>query len=456
MDKSDVLGTEKLPKLIARFAIPSVTGMMISALYNVVDRIFVGNIPNVGAVAFAGISLTYPLTLMVIACAGLFKLGASSIASISLGEGNRARANKAVNHCLIMSALLGVIFMVVILSFTDPILRMLGASDVTLPHARDYIRVIAYGSVFNFVGFAMNNFLYTDGSPKMAMGSMLIGGILNMILDPIFIFMLNQGAKGAAIATVISQIVSCLWTMSYFYTKRCSFKICIADMVLDFVLLRRICILGMPVFINQIAHSAYVTVLNTQAASYGSDMAVTSIGIVLVISQFTMLPVIGISHGLQPIWGYNYGSRNMNRVVKAFYIGIASGTIYITALYLGFMTFPEFCTSLFVGSSPVDIAFTSKAIRIFLMLEPLFAFDIMAANFYPSIKMPFKSLLLNVFKQVIALIPLFYMLPLIFGLDGILYAGPIAQLLTTLLSVFIVSRDIKHLKSGKTNKADLT
>lgn len=451
MDKSDILGTEKLSKLITRFAIPSVIGMMISALYNVVDRIFVGNIPDVGGVAFAGISLTYPLTLMIIACAGLFKLGASSIASISLGEGNRNKANVAVNQCLIMCTALGLIFMVVILSFTDPLLRMLGASEVTLPYARDYIRIIAYGAVFNFVGFAMNAFLYTDGSPKMAMGSMLIGGVLNMILDPIFIFVFNQGAKGAAIATVISQIVSFLWTMSYFYTKSCSFRITAKEMIPDFPLLKHICLLGMPVFINQIAHSAYVAVLNTQAARYGSDMAVTSIGIVLVISQFTMLPVIGISHGLQPIWGYNYGSRNIERVIKAFYIGIAGGTIYIFVLFVGFMLFPEFCATLFVGSSPVDIGFTAKAIRIFLLLEPLFAFDIIAANFYPSIKMPFKSLLLNVFRQVIALIPLLYILPLFFGLNGILYAGPISQALTTLLSVIIVARDIKRLKTSPGN-----
>lgn len=452
MDKSDALGTEKLTKLIARFAIPSVIGMMISALYNVVDRIFVGNIPQVGGIAFAGITLTYPLTLLVIACAGLFKLGASSIAAISLGEGNRAKANKAINQCFIMCALIGVLFTIVILGFTDPILRLLGASDATLPHARDYIKVIGYGSIFNFIGFGMNNFLYTDGSPKMAMGSMLVGGILNMVLDPIFIFTLGQGAKGAAIATIISQFVSFLWTMGYFYTKRSSFKIKVNEMIPDFKLLYRICILGMPVFINQIAHSAFVTVLNTQTARYGSDMAVTSIGIVMVISQFTMLPVIGISHGLQPIWGYNYGSRNIDRVIKAFYIGIISGIIYILVLYCGFMIFPAFCVNMFVGSSPVDVAFTVKAIRIFLLLEPLIGFEVMTANFYPSIKMPFKSLILNVFKQVIALIPLLYVLPLFFGIDGILYAGPIGEILTVALSLVVVARDIKRLKSGEITK----
>lgn len=453
MDKSDALGQEKLTKLIARFAIPSVIGMLISALYNVVDRIFVGNIPDVGGIAFAGITLTYPLTLMVIACSGLFKLGANSVASISLGEGNRKRANKAVNQCFIMNIILGVLFMVIVLGFTDPILRLLGASDVTLPYARDYIRVIAYGAIPNFIGFAMNNFLYTDGSPKMAMGSMLIGGIMNIILDPIFIFYFNQGAKGAAIATIISQFASCIWTVSYFFLKRCSFKLNIAEMKPDFELLKRIWILGMPVFVNQIAHSTSVTVLNTQTAKFGSDMAVTTMGIVMVLSQFTMLPVIGISHGLQPIWGYNYGSKQMDRVIKAFYMGIAWGTAYILVLYSLFMTFPAAVANLFVGSSPVDIGFTARAIRIFLLLEPLIAFELITANFYPSIKMPGKSMLLNVFRQVFALIPLLLILPEFFGLDGILYCGPIGEFLAVVLAVFVVSKDIKKLRKQEIIKS---
>ena len=449
MDKSDALGKENLNKLIARFAIPSVVGMLISALYNVVDRIFVGNIPNIGGIAFAAITLTYPLTLMVIACAGLFKLGANSIASISLGEGNRERANKAVNQCFMMSVLLGVLFMIIVLGFTDPILRLLGASDVTLPHARDYIIVIALGAIPNFVGFAMNNFLYTDGSPKMAMGSMIIGGIMNIILDPIFIFTFNQGARGAAIATIISQLASCIWTMSYFFLKRCSFKIRFSEMIPDFALLWKICVLGMPVFINQIANSTFVTVLNTQTAYYGSDMAVTSIGIVMVLSQFTMLPVIGISHGLQPIWGYNYGSKQIDRVIKTFYTGVLWGTVYILALYGTFMAFPSFYAKMFVGSSPVDIDFTVKAIRIFLLLEPLIAFEIMAANFYPSIKMPGKSMLLNIFRQVFALIPLLFILPKFFGLNGILYCGPIGELIAVALALFVVLKDINRLKKER-------
>lgn len=449
MDKSDALGSEKLSKLILRFAIPSIIGMMITALYNVVDRIFVGNIPNVGSTAFAGISLTFPLTLIVIASAGLFKLGSNSLAAISLGEGNRPRANKSLNQCLIMCGLVGVLFTVVVLAFTDPILRMLGASSATLPHARDYIKVIAYGSVFNFIGFGLNDFLYTDGSPKMAMGSMLLGGVLNMILDPIFIFTFNMGAKGAAIATIIAQFASFLWTLSYFYTRHSTFKLHFKEMIPDFSLLRKICTLGMPVFINQIAHSIFIAVLNVQSGKYGSDLAVTSIGIVLVLTQFTNLPVIGMSHGLQPIWGYNYGSGDMNRVVKSYYIGVFGGMAYIFLLYIGFMLFPSAFVNLFVGSSPVDVAFTARAIRIFLLLEPLVGFEIITANFYPSIKMPFKSLALNVFKQMIALIPLLYLLPVFFGMDGILYAGPIGEAITVVVSLFVVYKDLGKIRRGE-------
>ncbi|MBQ9624999.1 MAG: MATE family efflux transporter [Clostridia bacterium] len=449
-DKSNELGTGRLSKLIARFAIPSVIGMMISALYNVVDRIFVGNIPEVGADAFAGISVTFSLSLLVIAFAGLFKLGSGSLAAISLGEGDKEKANKCVNQCFSMCALISVVFAAVILLFTDPIMRLLGASDITLPYARGYIRIIAYGSLFNFLGFGMNNFLYTDGSPKMAMGSMLIGGIGNMILDPIFIFTLKMGANGAAIATVISQFLSFCWTIGYFFLKRCSFKLRLKEMIPDFQLLKRIAILGMPIFINQIAHSVYMGVLYNRTAYYGSDMAVTSMGIVIIISQFTMLPVVGISHGLQPIWGYNYGSKNTKRVVAAYYAGVVLGTVYIAVLYGIYMLFPKVIAPLFISStSNLNIDFTVKAIRTFLLLEPFLGFEIMTANFYPSVKMPFKSLLLNVFRQVFALIPLICILPMFFGLSGILYAGPISELLTVIISIPIVIYDIKRLKSGE-------
>lgn len=448
MDKSEALGSEKLSKLITRFAIPSIIGMMITALYNVVDRIFVGNIPVVGSTAFAGITLTFPLTLLVIACAGLFKLGSTSLAAISLGEGNRERANKIVNQCFIMCGIIGIIFTIVILAFTDPILKFLGASNATLPYARDYIKVIGYGSVFNFIGFGMSNFLYTDGSPKAAMGSMLLGGIMNMILDPIFIFTFNQGAKGAAIATIISQFASFLWVMGYFYTKKSSFKIRVKEMIPDFPLLSKISVLGLPVFVNQIAHSILIAVVNIQAGKYGSDLAITTMGIVLVLTQFTNLPVIGMSHGLQPIWGYNYGSGNMDRVIKTYYTGVFWGVLYILILYIGFMLFPHVFVNMFVGSSPVDVDLTIRTIRIFMLLEPLVGFELITANFYPSIKMPFKSLALNVFKQIFALIPLLYILPLFFGLNGILYAGPIGEAITVIVSVIIVVHDIKRLKSG--------
>lgn len=447
VEKQDFLGTDKLLPLIARFAIPSVIGMLVTALYNIVDRIYVGNIPNEGGLAFAAISITYPLTLLIIAFGGLIRMGATSIMSISLGQGDRKTAEKLINMSFLLFIVMGILYTIGIIAFLEPIIKLLGASEQTLPYAKDYMFIIALGAPFAFVGFGMNNFIYADGSPKVAMFSQIIGGVLNIILDPIFIFTFNQGIKGAAIATVISQIISALYVTGYFFTKSSSFKLKISQMGIKLKLLSRICVLGFPVFINQIANGALQAIINIQLGIHGNDFHITAMGIVLSITQFTMLPVIGIAHGIQPIVGYNYGAAKYKRVIDSYYIGVISGIIFISILYFFFMIWPQLFINMFVGNSPVDIAFTARAIRIFLLLEPLIGLEIITANFYMSIEKPIKSLMLNLLRTVFALIPLILILPNIFGLDGILFAGPIAEVIAIVATVICITGDIKKLKA---------
>lgn len=444
--KTDFLGTDRLTRLAAKFTLPAVIGMLVTALYNIVDRIYVGNIPQVGGLAFASIHITFPLITLIIAFGGLIRMGSTSLFSISLGEGNREQADKLLNMAFMLFVILGIAYMGIILAFLTPILTFLGASEQTLPYARDYMAVIALGAPFQFVAFGMTTFIQADGSPKVAMFSQIIGGVLNIILDPIFIYGFGMTTKGVAIATVISQVVSAAFVVGYFFTRRSSFALQLRKMRLKLELLWRVVRLGFPMFLNQIAMAVVLALMNKQIKNFGGgDMHLAAIGIVMSITQFTTLPVIGVAHGIQPIVGYNYGAKKYARVIKTYWIGVVAGTSFILLLYTFFMIWPNLFINLFVGSSQLDMGFTAKAIRTILLLEPLIGFEIITANFYMSTNQPLKSLMLNLLRTVFAMIPLLLILPNFFGLDGVLYVGPISELIAVIATVLCITGDLKRL-----------
>ncbi|MGE5679066.1 MAG: MATE family efflux transporter [Pseudomonadota bacterium] len=444
MDQTKQLGEEKISKLLLKFSIPAIVGMLVNALYNVVDRIFIGN-SSVGSAGIAGITICSPIMLVTLAFSMLIGLGANSLISIRLGEKRRDEAELILGNAMTLLVVVPAVVSVICLIFIEPLLIMFGASEVVLPYAKEYMTIILIGTTIQTLGFGMNNFIRAEGNPRIAMLTMLIGAILNTILDPIFIFIFGWGIAGAAIATVLSQMASTSWVLYHFLGGRSTLKVHTANLILRSHIVERIIALGMAPFLMQLAASVLNAIMNKSLNLYGGDVAVSGMGVVTSITMLILMPIFGINQGSQPIIGYNYGALKFDRVKKTLKLAIAAATGITCVGFLLTRLFPEQLISIFNRNDAELLHFGTRALSIFLLCLPIIGFQIVSANYFQAVGKPKHASFLSLSRQVLILIPALLILPKFFGLDGLLMAGPTADLTASVVTGIFLIRELRHL-----------
>ena len=443
MDRSKQLGEEKVSKLLLKFSIPAIVGMLVNALYNVVDRIFIGN--GVGPLGIAGITIGFPIMLVIMAFGMLIGIGANSLISIRLGEQKKKEAELILGNAMMLLIGAAMVISSIGLIFIEPLLRVFGASTAVLPYAKDYLSIILWGTVAQTLGFGMNNFIRAEGNPRIAMFTMLIGAILNTVLDPIFIFVFGWGIKGAAIATVLSQVVSAAWVLYHFLGGRSTLKVHAINLKLRLKIVVKIVTLGAAPFLMQLAASVLNAIMNKSLTIYGGDTAVSGMGIVMSITMLILMPIFGINQGAQPIIGYNYGARKYDRVKKALKLAVLAATTVASIGFLVTRVFPSQLVAMFNRTDENLLNFGTRAISVYLVFLPIIGFQIVSANYFQAVGKPKHASFLSLSRQVLILIPALLILPGFFGLDGLLMAGPTADMISSIVTGIFLFRELRQL-----------
>lgn len=439
--KEQKLGTMPLPRLMASLAIPSVIAQLINVLYNIIDRMYIGHIPGSGPVALTGVGLTFPIITLISAFSAFIGAGGAPLASISLGKGDRNRAEKilgnGVSVLLIFSASLTVLFML----FRRPLLYMFGASDQTIHYGVDYITIYLVGTVFVQLALGLNMFITSQGQARTAMLSVLIGAIINIILDPVFIFALHMNVQGAALATVISQAVSATWVVHFLSSEKSAIQIRRKNMVPDLSIIKSIMALGISPFIMQATESAISIVLNRGLSMYGGDLYVGSMTILQSVMQLIVIPVQGFTQGVQPIISYNFGARKFDRVKKTYRMTICFTFAVATFLCILTLFFPGLFAGIFTTDQEL-ISLVKKVMPIFMAGIAVFGIQMGCQTTFMGLGQAKISLFIALLRKVILLIPLALILPKFFGVMGIYYAEPISDITaaTTATIIFLCVR----------------
>jgi len=445
MEKTNPLGEKKISKLLIQFSVPAIVGMMANALYNIVDRIFIGNKADLGAYGIAAITISFPIMITLIALGVLFGIGGSTLFAIKLGQKKEQDAEKALGNAFSLLLIAGLTFSILGQIFLTQILTLFGASADVMPYAKEYMRIIFMGASFQVMSMGMNNFIRADGNPKIAMMSMFLGAGINLVLDPIFIFFLNMGMAGAALATIISQICASIWVVGYFFGKRSRSKLKRVNMRLQKTLALTIISLGVPPFALQLANSLLNIVLNKSLITYGGDLGISAMGIVNSLQTLLIMPVIGINQGVLPIISFNFGARRFDRVKEAAKLGILAATGLVLVGYLATRFFPTQLVGMF-NQEPELLKLGNFALKRWFMFTPLIGFQIIGANFFQAIGKPRSAMFLTLSRQVIFLIPAILIFPLFWGLEGILFAAPFADMISTVVTAFFFYYGLKNLE----------
>lgn len=443
--------TEPIGRLIVKFAVPSVIALLVNSLYNIVDQIFIGW--GVGYLGNGATNIVFPITIIALALSMMIGNGGAAYLSLKMGEGEVETAKKGVGNAVTLVTIVSILLAVIFLVWIDPILTLFGATDVLRPFALEYGFIIGAGLPFMMISAAINSMIRADGSPKYAMLSMVIGAIINVILDPVFIFVFQMGVKGAAIATIIGQVASFVVSVLYMphfksvQLHKSSFAPCAKVSV-------NIVIFGLSSFITQFAITIVMALTNNLLAKYGAqsvygaEIPLTATGIVMKVNQIMIAILLGIATGTQPIIGYNYGAKSYHRVKKALEISLIASEIVSVAALLTFQFAPMSVVSLFGSEEGLYNEFAVKAFRIFLMLCPLTGFQTIAAVKMQVMGKPVKSAILSLARQIIFFVPTALILPIFLGVEGVLWTGPVADGLAFLLSLAFLLYERNHLKRG--------
>jgi putative MATE family efflux protein len=446
MDRSAQLGQSSIPRLLLRFSLPAIVGMMAQASYNLIDRVFVGH--ALGSEGIAGTTVAFPFMLVVLAFAMLIGIGGTALISIRLGEGKKTEAEQVLGNTAVLLIIASIFITIVGLLWLDDILVVCGASDAVLPYARDYLRIIVLGTVFQTVAFGLNATIRGEGNPRIAMLSMLISVLLNAILAPIFIFWFSWGMQGAALATVISQAVAAVWVVSYFLGGSSVLRFHARNLWPNIGLCRRILIFGSPHFAMQLTASVLQSILNHQLGVYGGDLAISVMGVLYAMFMMVAMPIFGLNQGAQPIIGYNYGAERFDRVKKALELAILAATGIAVVGFGVMMLFPAQVIRLFNRQDEALLALGTHAIRIATIMMPVVGFQIVSASYFQAIGKPKTAMLLMLSRQVLLLIPAALILPLFFGLDGVWAALPTSDFGASLLTSICLLVELRQLKAN--------
>lgn len=448
MDRSERLGQEKILPLLLSFSIPAIVGMLVQALYNVVDRIFVGN--GVGPLGLAGLTVVFPVMLVQMAFSMLIGLGATALISIRLGEGRMKEAERIISNAFAMLIFISLGLTVIGILFMEPLIRLLGASEAILPYARDYLSIILYGSVFQSIAFGLNHMIRAQGNPKMAMATMLIGAITNTVLDPIFIFVFQWGVKGAAFATVLSQMVSAIWVISFFLRGKGELKLNLRTAYrIQWPVVLQIMSIGFAPFAMQLAASLQNLILNQSLGTYGGDTAISAMGIIFSINTLFLMPIFGINQGSQPIIGFNYGAKQYRRVKKTLLYAIVGATAIVTLGFLATRIIPYQLASLFGKHDEELMALCVRAMKIVMLFFPFIGLQIVGANYFQAVGKPNKAAFLSLSRQFVLLIPFILVLPRIWGLSGVFAAFPASDAGSTIITGILLKRELDSLDGDK-------
>jgi len=453
METANPLGTEKVSKLLVKFSVPAVIGMVVNALYNIVDRIYIGNAPELGANGIGGITIGFPIMIILMSFGILLGTGGATLFSINLGKGKTEDAKDALGNAFSLLLISGFLIMVLGQIFLSPLLGLFGASETILPYATEYMRTIFFGAIFQVVSMGMNNFLRADGQPKLAMITMFMGAGVNIILDPIFIYGFKMGMRGAALATIISQCLSMIWILSYFLGKRANNNLQLKHMKLKPRVMLSITTLGLPGFLMQLSNSLLTAILNTSLMTYGGDLAISGMGIVNSVQTMLLMPIMGISQGVQPIISFNYGAQKYDRVKIAMKLAIVAGTVIVVVGWLLTRLFPDQIVSLFNRETEL-VQFGSKALMAWFWFLPVIGFQVLAANFFQAIGRSTSAMVLTLSRQVVVLLPAILIFSRLWGMGGLLYAAPFADALSALITGIWFWLGMKRLSDGKINTGD--
>ncbi len=451
MKKLD-LGTENIGKLLKAFSIPCIISLVVNALYNIVDQIFIGW--GVGYLGNGATNVVFPITVICLAFALMFGDGTSAFLSLKLGEKKKEEAQKGVWSGIFSSVIISILFCAFALLFLPNLLNLFGCTDNLREYALDYGYVIALGIPFMMIGTTFNSIIRADGSPKYAMASMVVGAILNIILDPIAIFVFDMGVKGAAIATIISQFVTFLINILYI-RKFKSIEMNKKTMTFSIENTKKVSLLGISSFITQMSIVVIIAVQNNLLSKYGasskfgSEIPITVLGIVMKINQILSSIIIGVAAGSQPIVGFNYGARNYDRVKKTLKIVLTLSLFISICAFILFQTIPEKLIGLFGSGDVLYNEFACLTFRIFLMLTIFNGIQISSGIFFQAIGKSGKAALLSLSRQILIFIPAAFILSSLFGVMGVLYAGPVADGLAFLISSSLLFYEVKHLKENK-------
>lgn len=441
----------KVGKLLLEFSIPAIIGMLVNTLYNIIDRVFIGHIEGVGELAMAGVGVTMPLMTILLAFGMLIGIGTATQVSIKLGEHDREGAERLLGNAFSLIIIVSIILTICGLLFIEPLLKMFGASDNIIGYGKDFIQVIFIGCIFNMISFGLNHSIRSDGSPKIAMMSMLMSAIINIILDPIFIFWMGLGVKGGALGTVVAQIISSIWILYYFTKGSSILKIRRKNLKLNKKIVLSIFAIGISPFSMQIAQSAVQVIANNSLQIYGGDIAVGAMTIINSLALIFLMPIFGLNQGLQPIIGYNFGAKKHERVKQAVKYGIITATIIVTTGFIIVEGFAENLVYIFNNDSLL-VNVTSHGIRIFLMMLPFVGVQIIITNYFQSIGKVKISMFLSLLRQVIILIPCMLIIPMFKGLDGVWIAGSASDFLSVIITLLVfikISKEISEKNNVK-------
>lgn len=454
-EKTDILGTKKVSTLIFQLAIPTIIAQIVNLLYNLVDRIYIGHIPEDGANALTGVGVCMSITIMVSAFAALIGYGGAPKTSIYLGEKKKKEADIVVGNSFVLLIAIGLILTIVFIVFREPLLYTFGASDSTISYAKDYLTIYLIGSIFVMISLGMNAFITAQGYTKVSMITILIGAVLNCILDPIFIFGLRLGVKGAALATIISQFVSAIFVLSFLTSKKSYLRLSFQNMKINWKIILPALALGLSPFIMQFTEAVISVCFNASLKKYGSDIAVGAMTILYSLMQFSMMPIMGLAQGAQPVISYNFGAKNATRVKEGFRILFLFSVIYAFVLWLFLMICPGVFANIFTDDLEL-VSYSKWAIRIYFAVSGVFGIQIACQQTFVAIGKTKISLFLAVLRKIILLIPFIFILPLIFTDNpvlGVLIAEPIADgiavSVTGILFIIFFNRSLKRLQQEK-------
>lgn len=446
-NKHDFMETENITSLIIKFSFPAMLGMLVNALYNVVDRIYIGRIPDIGHLAIAGLGIVFPLVIISFSFALLLGIGSSACISLNLGDKKIEKAEKYLGTMIFMSILLSIVITVFNYLFLDKMLIMIGASGATFVYSKDYFSIINLGVFALIMSNSLNSVIRADGNPKMAMFTVLIGAIVNIILDPIFIFYFNLGVKGAALATIVSQYISLAWTVYYFTSKQSKLKIVPEYVRFNYSRAKKIFLLGSSAFAIQIGFSLVNSLLNITLKKYGGDISIGAMTTVQSIMTFLLMPIFGINQGIQPILGYNYGAKKYKRVASTLLQGILGATIICCIGFVLVRIFGNDMIKIFNKNTDL-IGLATKALKIYTLMLPIIGFQIVSSIYFQAIGKPRLSLLISLSRQILVMIPSLFILSKIFGLNGIWYATPTADLIATIITFVHIIKELKYLRQA--------